>query len=117
MDQLELACPFCTGRIQATAATESRVMACPHCARQVTVPASPLDLTTSLATRDFAPSSPNCLAEPAETVSNFRGEPTPLRRLSPQEKARIRRRLHLALAVICMTLLAITLLVLVRLRP
>ena len=48
---------------------------------------------------------------------NRRGEPVPLRRLSPDERERYRRRLNLAFALIGMAILSLALVVLLRIRP
>ena len=63
------------------------------------------------------PRSPFDLAEPTKTVVNRRGEEIPLRRLSPAERERFRRRLNLAFAAIGMAILAIALAMLLRIRP
>ena len=63
------------------------------------------------------PRSPFDLTEPTKTLVNRRGEPVPLRRLSPEERDRYRRRLNLAFAAIGMAILAIALVVLLRIRP
>jgi hypothetical protein len=125
MDQIELECPFCAGRFPVAAAAESRVTACPHCGRAVTVPATPRqptppptpDLAASLATCDVPPRSPFDLTEPAKVIVNRQGEPVPLRRCSPEERARYRNRLNLAFAAIGMAVLTIALVALLRLRP
>ena len=62
------------------------------------------------------PRAPFNLAEPTKTLTNRRGEPVPLRRRSPEERARYLRRLNLAFAAIGMAILAIALAVLLRLR-
>jgi hypothetical protein len=69
------------------------------------------------ATRDVTPRSPFDLAEPTKTVVTRRGEAVPLRRLSPEERARYRRRLNLAFAALGMAVLAVALAVLLRIRP
>ena len=131
MDQIELACPYCAGRFSADSAAESRTTSCPHCGRTVTVPAAPRQpvppplpdsspppvLAAPHDTRDLPPRSPFELAEPAKVIVNRRGEPVPLRRLTPEERARYRRRLNLAFAAIGMAILAIALAVLLRIRP
>ena len=113
MDQVELACPFCAGRFQAEAASQSRATTCPNCGRTVTVPAvprhplPPRDLSVVAQSDDAVasrrryivdapvePRSPFDLAEPTKTIVNRRGEPVPLRRLSPDERERYRRRLN-----------------------
>jgi hypothetical protein len=63
------------------------------------------------------PRSPFDLAEPKRVVLNRQGEPIELRRLTPEERTRYRRRLNWLFAAIGMTLLAIALAVLLRLRP
>jgi hypothetical protein len=63
------------------------------------------------------PRSPFDLAEPIKVVLNRHGEPIELRRLTPEERARYRRRLNWIFALIGMILLAIALAVLLRLRP
>lgn len=138
MDQIELACPYCAGRFPAETVAECRVIACPHCGRMVTVPAAPrqpipppppdslppLALAASgtdaqrwSATRGDPPRAPFDLTEPTKTLVNRRGEPVPLRRLSPEERERYRRRLNLTFAAIGMAILAIALAVLLRVRP
>jgi len=139
MDQIELACPYCAGQFQAEAAAEkSRAIACPHCGRTVTVPPAPRQavpppppdslppnplppppLAASLATSDLPPRSrsPFDLAEPTKVIVTRRGEAVPLRRLSPKEQTRYRRRLNLAFAAIGMAILAVALAVLLRIRP
>lgn len=137
MDQIELACPYCAGRFPARAAAEIRATTCPHCGRTVTVPAAPRQptpppppdslpppaLAASLATCELPPrtsvhlTSHFELTEPTKTLTNRRGEPVPLRRLSPEERVRYRRRLNLAFAAIGMAVLAFALAVLLRIRP
>ena len=67
--------------------------------------------------RDITPRSPFDLVEPAKVLVTRRGEAVPLRRLSPAERARYRRRLNLAFAAIGMAILAVALAVLLRIRP
>jgi DNA-directed RNA polymerase subunit RPC12/RpoP len=112
MEQVELACPYCAGRFPVEAASESRAIRCPNCGRPVTVPgvASPM-LPPAL------PDSPLQLVEPTKTIVNRRGETVPLRRLSPEERVRYRRRLNAAFAVVGMAILAVALALLLQLRP
>ncbi len=127
MDHIELACPFCAGRFPAEAVEESRQAACPHCGRTVTVPAAPQRAippappappeTNSKIELPATPGSPFDVAEPAKVLVNRRGEPVPLRRLSPAERERYRRRLNLVFALVGMAILSLALLVLLRIRP
>jgi hypothetical protein len=124
MDQIELACPYCADRFQAEAQAESRIAECPHCGRSVTVPAAthqpvppaPPGAESSVEPR-ANPRSPFDFVEPAKVLVNRRGEPVPLRRLSPEEQIRFRRRLNWGLALAGMAILALALLVLLRVRP
>jgi hypothetical protein len=110
MEYHQLACPYCAGEFSAAAAPENRTSNCPHCDREVTVPAA----TPSDATGPVAPAS----SPPPPPLPD---QPTPVasppRRLSPAERARIRRRLNVGVAIGGMAILAIALLVLLRLRP
>jgi len=124
MDQIELACPYCAGRFQAEAQAESRITECPHCGRSVTVPPATLQSVPPPPPGAVTPvdppanlRSPFDFVEPAKVLVNRRGEPVPLRRLSPAEKIRFRRRLNLGLALAGMAILALALLVLLRVRP
>ncbi len=124
MDQIELACPFCAGRFQADAATESRTAACPHCSRSVTVPAAIRQpLPPALPGEKPAPQPPATpralfeFVEPAKILVNRRGQAVPLRRLSSVEQARFRRRLNWAMALLGMAILAFAMWVLLRVRP
>jgi len=112
MEQVELACPYCAGRFPVETASESRAIRCPNCGRPVTVPgvAGPLPAPTP-------PDSPLQLVEPTKSVVNRRGEAIPLRRLSPEERVRYRRRLNVLFAVVGMAILAIALAVLLHVRP
>jgi len=116
MEQVELACPYCAGRFPVEAAAESRAIRCPHCDRPVTVPgvAGPKPAPSPSLS---PPSSPLQLAEPTKTVVNRQGEIVPLRRLSPDERARYRRRLNVVFAMIGMAILAIALALLLQIRP
>lgn len=124
MTSLALACPYCSGQIEAQASTASQTIHCPQCNRPVTIPAAtPPPLAASLATRSepppppAPPKTPFDLAEPKKVILNRRGEPIELRRLTPEERARYRSRLNWIFASIGMILLAIALAVLLRLRP
>ena len=124
MDQIELACPYCAGRFQTAAESESRATDCPHCGRSVTVPAAPRQVvppvppaTKSENGEPRDPRSPFEFAEPAKVLVNRRGEPVQLRRLSPDERERYRRRLNLVFALLGMAILAIALVVLLQIRP
>jgi hypothetical protein len=55
--------------------------------------------------------------EPTKLIVNRRGEAVPLRRLSPEDRDRYRRRLNFLFAAIGMAILAAALAVLLRLRP
>lgn len=125
--QVDLACPFCAGEFQAESAAESRLAACPHCKQTVTVPAAavqpvppapPLP-TESSPPRDHTatPNSPFAVEESACILVNRRGETVPLRRLSPAERVRYRRRLNLVFAVVGLAILSLALVVLLRFRP
>ncbi len=123
-DPIDLACPYCAGRFQEVAEAENRAAACPHCGRSVTVPAAPRQVVPPAppATKFEVegppdPRSPFDFAEPAKVLVNRRGEPVPLRRLTPEEKERYRRRLNLLFALLGMVILAIALVVLLRIRP
>jgi hypothetical protein len=124
MDQIELACPYCAGRFQADAATESRTAACPHCSRSVTVPAATRQPLPPAPPDDkrapeppATPRAPFEFVEPAKILVNRRGEEVPLRRLSPAEQARFRRRLNWGMALLGMAILAFAMWVLLRVRP
>ena len=93
--------------------------ACPHCGRTVTVPAAPQRAippappappeTNSKIELPAIPGSPFEFAEPAKVLVNRRGEPVPLRRLSPAERERYRRRLNLVFALVGMAILSLAL--------
>lgn len=131
MTSLALACPYCSGQIEAAASAAAQVITCPNCHRPVTIPATnppPLAASDTVAQRGSAtrsdspplpssPGSPFDLAEPKKVVLNRQGEPIELRRLTPEERARYRRRLNWIFALVGMILLAIALAVLLRLRP
>jgi hypothetical protein len=114
MEQVELACPYCAGRFPVEAAAAIRAIRCPHCDRPVTVPGVAGPMPSPLPS---PPSSPLQLAEPTKTVVNRQGEIVPLRRLSPKERVRYRRRLNVAFAMIGMAILAIALALLLQIRP
>jgi hypothetical protein len=120
MEYPQLACPYCAGQFSAAAGAEIRTATCPHCEREVTVPAvaPPPPPSPSLPS---APPTPTTAATnpPSEQppIKASPPEPPPARRLSPQELARLRRRVNFALAAVGMTILAVVLLLLVRLRP
>jgi hypothetical protein len=125
--QVELACPFCAGVFPAEATAESRPTACPHCARTVTVPAAPIQPVPPapptpaepkpLPEPEPKPNSPFEVVEPTRILVNRRGEAVPLRRLSPAERDRYRRRLNFAFALIGLAILTLALVVLLRFRP
>src|SRR5262245_2860635 len=132
MAYLELACPYCSRQFSAAASTESRTSACPHCHCDVTVPAVPPPVPTSISLPPAPPpladsvTSAPALPQPAlppeiatasATAIDLPKVPASTRRLTPAERARLRRRLNIAFAVIGMAILAITLLALLRLRP
>jgi hypothetical protein len=90
MDQIELACPYCAGRFHAEAANESRPSSCPHCGRTVTVPAAPRQPLppalpdTECQIESVAKSAASFdLSKSIKVRVNRRGDPVPLRRLSP----------------------------------
>jgi DNA-directed RNA polymerase subunit RPC12/RpoP len=113
MEQVELACPYCAGRFPVETAAESRAIRCPNCGRPVTVPG----VATGPAPSPRPPGSPLHLVEPTKSVVNRRGEAVPLRRLSPEERARYRRRLNVVFALVGMAILAIALALLLQVRP
>ncbi len=112
MEQVELACPYCAGRFPVEAADESRAIRCPHCGRPVTLPG-----VAGHAPTPAPPGSPLQLEETTKTVVNRRGEAVPLRRLSPDERVRYRRRLNVIFAVVGMAILAVALALLLQVRP
>jgi hypothetical protein len=63
------------------------------------------------------PNSPFEVVEPTRILVNRRGEAVPLRRLSPAERDRFRRRLNFAFALIGLAILTLALVVLLRFRP
>jgi hypothetical protein len=133
MPPLALACPYCSQPITAESAASAQVVACPHCQRPVTIPpplqqenAAPSHVNASAAPPPAAlkppppprqPRAPFDFQEPAKVVLNRRGEPIELRRRTPEERARYRRRFNWIFAIIGMTLLAIALAVLLQWQP
>jgi hypothetical protein len=105
MEYHQLACPYCAGEFSAAAAAENRTTNCPHCDREVTVPAG-------------APAEPSQPASfPPPPPDGPIHAASPPRRLSSAERARFRRRLNVAVALAGMAILAVALMVLLRLRP
>jgi hypothetical protein len=142
MHAIELVCPYCTGQFQVEPAVESRAATCPHCSRPVTVPAMPPPpppLTTppvEVTVRDAEPlsregepspfsggppptnaASPDAVPGSAEKVANRPGKQVAVRRRSPEERARYRRRMNVVYALAGLAILLIALAVLLRLGP
>lgn len=125
--QVELACPYCAGVFPAEVAVESRPATCLHCARTVTVPAAPIQPVPPVPPTPAAAKSPSAspagasspfeVVETARVLVNRRGEEVPLRRLSPSERVRYRRRLNLVFALAGLVILSFALVVLLRFGP
>ena len=103
MNQVQLACPFCARPFRVEARWQGIEVVCPHCDRAVSVPAL-----------DDA-SSPYTVRDHDRLVVDSEGNRVAIRRLSPEERQRFRRRLNMLFAIVGVVVLMIVLAILLQL--
>lgn len=119
MNRVELACPYCAGRIAADAAPASRTATCPACGRAVTVqampPPPPVSRGQGSEVGGQGPAGET--SEDGTPAAEKPVGPVAPRTLTPREQERHRRTRNLAYAVAGILALAVILAILLQLRP
>jgi DNA-directed RNA polymerase subunit RPC12/RpoP len=119
MAMLQFACPHCGRAFQVDEDMAGRQAACPSCGGTLLVPATapPAETSTPAAPEQFPPLREPAGASAADSAA-VRVETRPaerkLRRLSREEKQRLRFRRNLAMLALGLTTLIVVLLLLVR---